>query len=94
MASVPYRYTWYLKQVLAGFPYNKIYFFLNTDSIEIDIFWAWLKFSLILNKILGRYAKNWIFHQNNILQYYFSKSVHGSLTMRCVGLKWTWEKIF
>jgi hypothetical protein len=38
------------------------------------------------HKILGRYAKNWIFPQNKFLQYYFSKSVHmvGYLTMRCV----------
>ena len=27
MASEPYRYTWYLKQVMAGLPYIKIYFF-------------------------------------------------------------------
>jgi hypothetical protein len=32
-------------------------------------------------KILGRYAKNWNFQQNNILQYYFSKSGHG---YRCI----------
>ncbi len=84
MASEPYRYTRYLKQVMAGLPYIKIYFFKNTYSIEIEMFLAWLKFSLIHNKILGKYAKNWIFHQNDILQYYFSKSVHGYLTMRCV----------
>ncbi len=35
MASEPYRYTWYLKQVMASLPYIKIYFFLNTYSIEI-----------------------------------------------------------
>ncbi len=29
MASEPYRYTWYLKQVMAGLPYIKIYMFLN-----------------------------------------------------------------
>ncbi len=67
MASEPYRYTWYLKQVMAGMPYIKIY-----------------SFSLIHNKILGRYAKIWIFHENNILQNYFSKWVHGYLTTRCV----------
>jgi hypothetical protein len=38
MASEPYRYTWYLKQVMAGLPYIKIYFFLNTYSIEIKMF--------------------------------------------------------
>ncbi len=27
MASEPYMYTWYLKQVMAGLPYVKIYFF-------------------------------------------------------------------
>ncbi len=27
MASEPYRNTWYLKQVMAGLPYIKIYFF-------------------------------------------------------------------
>ncbi len=26
MASEPYRYTWYLKQVMASLPYIKIYF--------------------------------------------------------------------
>ncbi len=35
MASEPYRYTWYLKQVMAGLPYIEIYFFLNSYSIEI-----------------------------------------------------------
>jgi hypothetical protein len=29
-----------------------------------------MKFSLIHNKIVGWYAKNWIFYQNNIMQYY------------------------
>ncbi len=29
MASGPYRYTWYLKQVIAGLPYIKIYFFFK-----------------------------------------------------------------
>ena len=27
MASEPYKYPWYLKQVMAGLPYIKIYFF-------------------------------------------------------------------
>ncbi len=39
-----------------------------------DIIGGWLKFSLIHDKILGRYAKNLIF------QYYFSKSMHSYLT--------------
>ncbi len=30
MASKPYRYTWYLKQVMTGLPYIKIYFYKNT----------------------------------------------------------------
>ena len=36
MASEPYRYTWYLKQVMASVPYIKISFFLNTYSNEIN----------------------------------------------------------
>jgi hypothetical protein len=35
MASQPYRYTCYLKQVMASLPYIKIYFFKNTYGIEI-----------------------------------------------------------
>ena len=38
MASEPYRYTWYLKQVMAGLPYIKIYFFLNTYNTESKMF--------------------------------------------------------
>ncbi len=38
MASKPYRYTWYLKQVMAGLPYFKIYFFYNTNSTESKMF--------------------------------------------------------
>jgi hypothetical protein len=34
MAFEPYRNTWYLNQVMAGLPYIKIYFFLNTYSLE------------------------------------------------------------
>ncbi len=30
MASEPYRNTWYLKQMMAGLPYIKVYFFRNT----------------------------------------------------------------
>ncbi len=36
MASEPYRYTWYFKQVMASLQYIMIYFFLNTYSIEIN----------------------------------------------------------
>ncbi len=32
MASEPYRYTWCLKQVVAGLPYIKIYFFRTIES--------------------------------------------------------------
>ncbi len=35
MASEPYRYTWYLKQVMVSLPCIKIYFILNTYSIEL-----------------------------------------------------------
>ena len=35
MASEPYKYPWYLKQVMGGLPYIKIYFFKNTYSFEI-----------------------------------------------------------
>jgi hypothetical protein len=34
MASEPYRYNWYFKQVMASLPYIEIYFFLNTYNIE------------------------------------------------------------
>ncbi len=82
MASEPYRYTWYFKQDMVSLPYIKIYFFKNTYSIEMKKYLS-LTF-LVHNKFLGRYAKNRIFHQNNILQYFFSKSVHGHLTTRSV----------
>ena len=38
MASEPYRYTWYLKQVMEGLPYIKIYFFLNSYSTKSKMF--------------------------------------------------------
>ncbi len=38
MAFEPYRNTWYLKQVVAGLPYIKFYFFKNTYSIESKMF--------------------------------------------------------
>ncbi len=38
MASEPFRYTWYFKQVMASLPNVKIYFFENTYSIEIKRF--------------------------------------------------------
>ncbi len=84
MASDAYRYTRYLKKVIAGLPYIKIYFFKTLITLKVKRFCTYLKFSLNHNKILGRYAKIWIFHENNILQNYFSKSVHGYLTMRGV----------
>jgi hypothetical protein len=56
---------------MESLPYIKIYFFQNTYSIEIKMFCLWLKFSLIINIFLGRYAKNWIFPKNNI--YMFAK---------------------
>jgi hypothetical protein len=88
MVRQPYRFSpcflTYLKQVMVSLPYIKIYFFKTLIALKLKSLWVWLKFSLIHNKFLGRYAKNWIFHQNNILQYFFSKSVHGYLTMWCV----------
>jgi len=38
MASEPYRNTWYLKKVMAGLPYIKIFFFLNIYIIESKMF--------------------------------------------------------
>ncbi len=38
MASEPYRYTWYLNQLMASLPYIRIYFFQNTYYIEIKMF--------------------------------------------------------
>jgi hypothetical protein len=35
MASEPYRYTWYLKQFLAGLPYIKIYFFKTLIAFKV-----------------------------------------------------------
>ncbi len=58
--------------------YTLIFTVLKTlIALKLKSLWVWPKFSLIYNKFLGRYAKNWIFHQNNILQYFFSKLVHG-----------------
>jgi hypothetical protein len=47
--------------------------FLNLTVILLD-----------LQQTVRKLCKNWIFQQNNILQYYFLKLVHGYLTMRCV----------
>ncbi len=58
MASEPYRYKWYLKQVMASLPYIKIYFFKNTYSIENKVFEFGLNFPW---KFLGRYAKTGFF---------------------------------
>ena len=41
-------------------------------------------FPCIKDKKLGRYAKNWIFHQNTILLSNFSKSVYGYPITWCV----------
>ncbi len=41
-------------------------FFKTIIALKLKSLWVWLKFYLIHNKFLGRYAKNWIFHQNNI----------------------------
>ncbi len=49
MASEPYRYTWYLQQVMAGLQYIKIYFFKTLVALEVKHFWTKLKFSLIHN---------------------------------------------
>jgi hypothetical protein len=56
MASEPYRYTRYLKKVMASFPYVKIYFFTNAYSIESKMVLNYFS-SLVQDKILGRYAK-------------------------------------
>ncbi len=42
------------------------------------------KIFLDSQEIFTEDGKNWIFHQNNILQYFFSKSVHDYLTTPCV----------
>ncbi len=34
MASEPYKCTWYLKQVMAGLPYIKIYFFKTLIALK------------------------------------------------------------
>ncbi len=86
MASEPY---WYSTPDISNRSWQvchtlRFTFFKTLIALKIKSLWVWLKFSLIHNKILGKYAKNWIFHQNNILQYFFLKSVNGYLTMRCV----------
>ncbi len=65
MASEPYRYTWYVKQVMANLP---ILIAFNVKSLRVLLI-----FSLFYKICLGRYAKSWIFHQYNILQYFFCK---------------------
>jgi hypothetical protein len=62
MAFEPYRNTWYLKQVVAGLLYIKIYFFKTLKALKVKCFWNWLELSWIQDKILGKYAKNLIFH--------------------------------
>ncbi len=56
--------------------------FTCDGSWAIQVFLYFLKHRY---KILGRYAKKWNFQQNNILQYYFSKSGHGYQTSRCIN---------
>jgi hypothetical protein len=73
-----------IKQVMEDLPFIKIYCFKNTYSTGSKMFLYWFEFLLIYYKILGGYAKNWIFHQNNIFLYYFSKLWEGYLTMWCV----------
>jgi hypothetical protein len=75
MPSEPYRYTWYFKHVMVSLPYIKTYFFETLTALKLKSLWVWLKFSLIHNKFLGRYAKNWIFYQNNNLQDFFFKVI-------------------
>jgi hypothetical protein len=60
-------------------------FFLTLIALKFKCFGFCLNFSLIHNKFLGRCAKNWIFHQNNILHYFFSKSVNVYLITRCTS---------
>ncbi len=43
-------------------------FFKTLIALKLKSLWIWFKFSLIYNKFLGRYAKNCIFHQNNIFK--------------------------
>ncbi len=85
VAIEPYRYTPDI-QNRSWQVCNTIFFFKTLIALKLKWFWARLKFSLIHNKILGRYTKHWIFHQNNILQYYFSKSVNGYWSSRCEGV--------
>jgi len=69
---------------MAGFPFIKIYFLKTLTALKFYFILNCPKFSLIHKKNLGMYAKIWIFHENDILQNFFSKSVHGYLTTRCV----------
>ncbi len=46
-------------------------FFKPLIALKLKSLWVWLEFSLIHNSFLWRYAKNWIFHQNSVLQYFF-----------------------
>jgi len=54
---------------MEGLPYIMIYFLKTLIAFEIKVFSEPdLNFPWFLT---GRFAKNWIFHQKNILQYYF-----------------------
>ncbi len=44
MATEPYIYnTWYLKQVMAGFPYIKIYFIITLIAMKVKCL-TWFEF--------------------------------------------------
>jgi hypothetical protein len=56
MASEPYRNTWYLKQVMSGLPYNKMYFFKTLIELKVKCFWNCLEMFWIQKNL--RYKKN------------------------------------
>jgi hypothetical protein len=68
MASEPYRFTFYIKQVMAGLQYIKVNFFETLMFLDS-------------RQHFRKVCKYLDFHQNNILQNYFSKSVHGYITI-------------
>ncbi len=68
MLSEPYMYSFFVHLIMVK-TLHKITFFKNTYIIESKIIF---KLFLDSEKKLGRYAQIRIFHQNNILQYFFS----------------------
>ncbi len=79
MAYEQYMYTWYLKQIIAGSPYIDLLCTRKTLlPLKVKCFRTWFFFQ-IQDKILGRYAKNWISPK-----YYFA-------VMCKVGLRTTIE---